>query len=114
MAIIVEGVKTDVLRRSAEEPISSLQLTESIEQTIRAHAMLLLFLEAKILGQQFADEKELSLVLQTWKQFATDNGWSPTWGWKEVSISHSRGSTVICGSSPGGDFVIGSIVSVRD
>jgi hypothetical protein len=78
--------------------------------TVPTHAALLAFLDERVVGQQFADLVALNGVLSQWPDFAEEKGLNLELfhDFDTITVNREEGY-IYCGTSPGGDFVIGHI-----
>lgn len=72
------------------------------------HEALLGFLDEKIIGQSFDTPEDLRAVLDQWPDYAQEEH-DLTVGSDFGSIDISQEGYIYCGTSPGGNFVIGLI-----
>lgn len=115
MSITVEHRSDRLLQNSVREGIPAGTEGTYIDRvTMPMHRLLLLFLEAYLIGREFSDDQELASELKKWSDFAESNGGVNELNkdWREVYIvspEYAGGEykdTIAAGSGP---FVIGSI-----
>lgn len=112
MTIRVEHREDELLQKQVERGVPAGAEGTYVEKvTVPHHAMLLRFLEAKLIGVDIADKAELLAILATWPNFAQENGLTVHSDWDTIAY-HEAEQFIAMAGSLGGPFVIGMIKSL--